>query len=67
MSENVLIGKIIMIVYMVGEKDYQGKTGTVTHIDGLGQLHGTWGGLAIVPGVDKFITINKEEEEDDVE
>lgn len=31
-----------------------GKTGTVTSIDSIGQLHGTWGGLAVIPGIDEF-------------
>lgn len=26
---------------------YNGKTGTVNHIDDRGQIHGTWGGLAL--------------------
>ena len=42
--------------------DYQatllnGKEGIIEHIDSLGQLHGSWGGLAIIPGVDDFILI----------
>lgn len=37
--------------------DYAGRTGTITHIDDLGQLHGTWGGCAVIPGVDKFEVI----------
>lgn len=36
---------------------YNGKTGTVTLVDSLGQLHGTWGGLALIPGVDEFKVI----------
>ena len=30
------------------------KTGTVIYIDALGQLHGTWGCLVIIPKEDKF-------------
>lgn len=33
---------------------YNGKTGTVQFIDGIGQLHGTWGSLAVIPGYDTF-------------
>lgn len=33
---------------------YAGRTGTVEFIDSIGQLHGTWGGLAIIPEVDEF-------------
>ncbi|MCZ0950755.1 hypothetical protein N7T98_25595 [Pseudomonas syringae pv. tomato] len=29
--------------------EYRGKTGTVKFIDVTGALHGTWGGLAILP------------------
>lgn len=35
-------------------KEFNGKTGIVTHVDGAGQIHGTWGGLAIIPEIDKF-------------
>lgn len=36
---------------------YNGKTGRVNHIDDQGQIHGTWGGLAVIPGVDEFIIL----------
>lgn len=36
---------------------YNGEEGVVESIDSLGQLHGTWGGLAIIPEVDEFIVI----------
>jgi hypothetical protein len=26
----------------------------IEHIDGIGQLHGTWSGLAIIPEADNF-------------
>ena len=35
-------------------RSYNGKEGTITHIDSIGQLHGTWGGLAIIPEIDIF-------------
>ena len=37
---------------------YNGRSGVVEHIDSMGQLHGTWGGLAIIPGVDDFEVID---------
>ena len=37
---------------------YNGRIGTVTHIDDAGQLHGTWGGLAVIPWEDEFEIIN---------
>ena len=54
-----LIGKKIRIIEMQGEPQYTNKTGVVEHIDGIGQLHGTWGGLAVVPSVDKFEIIDE--------
>jgi hypothetical protein len=39
-------------------KEYAGKEGVVEHIDDLGQLHGTWGGLALIPSVDKYLKIS---------
>ena len=58
---NVQIGDIIRIIRMedAGGRDiqatcYAGRTGTVEFIDSIGQLHGTWGGLAIIPEVDDF-------------
>lgn len=44
---NVQIGDTIRIIEMVGESNYTGKTGVVTHIDDVGQIHGTWGGCAL--------------------
>ena len=48
------IGDKIVIIAMRGEPDYTGKLGIVTRIDSLGQIHGTWGGLAIIPELDDF-------------
>lgn len=39
---------------MDGEVDYTDKVGTITLIDDAGQLHGTWGGCALIPFVDEF-------------
>lgn len=49
-----MIGKIIRIIYMDGEPKYTGREGEVTSVDDMGQLHGTWGGLAVIPGTDDF-------------
>lgn len=35
-------------------REYNGREGEITHIDSMGQLHGTWGGLAVCPEVDKI-------------
>lgn len=48
------VGKKIEILSMDGEPRYSGRIGTVTSEDDIGQLHGTWGGLAVLPGVDSF-------------
>lgn len=34
------------------DSSYNGRTGFVKFIDDAGQLHGTWGGLAIIPKQD---------------
>lgn len=59
--DKINIGDTILIVRMDddGGKDlqakrYDGKTGVVESIDSLGQIHGTWGGLALIPGTDEF-------------
>lgn len=33
---------------------YNGREGVVRDIDSLGQLHGSWGGLAVIPEEDEF-------------
>lgn len=33
---------------------YNGREGVVRRIDDAGQLHGTWGGLAVIPWEDEF-------------
>ena len=41
------------------DNTYIGREGVVEHIDSMGQLHGTWGGLAVIPGEDKFVIIER--------
>lgn len=55
----VKVGDTIRIEYMDGEPQYSGREGVVKSIDDIGQLHGTWGGLAVVPGTDNFIIIGQ--------
>jgi hypothetical protein len=43
------VGDRVKILEMKGEPRYSGREGIVTSIDSIGQLHGTWGGLAIQP------------------
>ncbi len=54
------VGDTIKIIHLKGEDDrYDGRTGIVEHIDGIGQLHGTWGSLAVIPEEDEFIVIGR--------
>ena len=46
------IGDKIRIINMKGEDHYNGREGVIEYIDGLDQLHGTWGDLAIIPEED---------------
>lgn len=48
------VGDKIRIVEMVGEPNYNGKVGTIELIDDIGQIHGTWGGLAVHADEDKI-------------
>ncbi len=55
----VLIGDKIKIIHMKGEPHYKDREDVVTHIDDAGQIHGTWGGCAIIPEIDNFIILNE--------
>lgn len=55
----VEVGDKIRIDYMEGEPRYSGREGIVRSIDDMGQIHGSWGGLAIIPGSDSFTIIEK--------
>ena len=49
------VGQRIRIIHLEGEDTrYDGKEGVIEYIDGIGQLHGTWGNLAIIPEADDF-------------
>lgn len=52
-----LIGKRIRIDYMNGEPQYAGRIGTVELVDDACQLHGTWGGCAVIPGEDSYTVL----------
>ena len=56
-----LIGKRIRIVSMDDElrgEEYKGREGIVVHVDSMGQLHGTWGSLAVIPETDRFVVLD---------
>lgn len=52
------VGDTIKIIEMSGEPHYSGRVGVVERIDSIGQLHGTWGGLAVVPEEDSYEVLN---------
>ena len=56
---NIKIGDTIKIIKMEGEPQYTNRKGIVTHIDDAGQIHGTWGGCAIIPKIDKYIIVQR--------
>ena len=58
------VGDKIIINYMEGEPNYWGREGIVTSIDSMGYLHGTWGGLAVLPNEDDYTLIKKNEIEE---
>ena len=39
------------------DDSYPGREGEVKYIDDIGQLHGTWGFLAVVPESDEFVVL----------
>lgn len=53
------VGDTIRIVRMEGEPQYNGRVGEITHIDDIGQLHGTWGGCAVIPETDIVEMVEK--------
>ena len=55
----VKIGDKLRIIEMGGEPQYTGKEGTVEYIDDAGQIHGTWGGCALIPEEDVWEIINE--------
>jgi hypothetical protein len=56
MNENIIVnvGDYIKIIKMKDEPQYTNREGMVTHIDDAGQIHGTWGGCAVIPEVDTY-------------
>ena len=50
----VKVGDKIRIINMKGEPQYTNKIGVVYYVDDLGQIHGSWGGCALIPEEDEF-------------
>ena len=55
----IKVGDKLRIVHMDGEPQYCGKEGIVERIDDIGQIHGSWGGCALIPGVDQFEVVEE--------
>ena len=52
------VGMIVFIIHIVDDsEDYFGRVGVIEKIDDIGQLHGSWGGLALIPNVDEFVVV----------
>lgn len=62
-AHGVRVGDTIRITKLDDPYDnsYVGREGVVESIDSMGQLHGTWGGLAVIPGEDGFVVIRHNE------
>ena len=60
---NVKVGDTIKIISMKDEPHYKDRVGVITHIDDAGQIHGTWGGCAIIPGLDTFEMIKRKSDQ----
>lgn len=55
-NDSAEVGDALVIIELKGEKtdEYMGRFGIITSIDDIGQLHGTWGGLAVIPQEDIY-------------
>ena len=51
----------VHIIKMVGEPQYNGREGYATYIDDMGQIHGTWGGLALQPNFKNYRIVKEKE------
>lgn len=58
-GDTVNVGDTIKIWNMAGEPHYNGCVGVVEYIDDRGQLHGTWGGCAVIIGIDHIEVIKE--------
>lgn len=56
---DVKVGDLIEIDEMFDEPQYRSKTGIVQYIDDIKQIHGTWGGCALIPDIDEFHVVRK--------
>ena len=56
--DGALVGRTIEKIVMKGEPNYSGRIGTIELIDDMGQLHGSWGGCAVILGEDSYRIID---------
>lgn len=56
------VGDTIEILYVSGIPSLTNKVGVVEFYDSMGQMHGTWGRLVIIPGEDKYRIIEEKTE-----
>ena len=59
MNKTDYLGKTIVIITMKDEPTYSGRIGVVKHVDDMNNLHGTWGGLAVIPDYDSFVVVKE--------
>ena len=66
-KENTKVGTLVQIVQLKDEPvaPLYGRTGIVEFIDDAGQIHGTWGSLAILPDVDNWLVLKNDKQEGD--
>ena len=57
--KDVKVGDRLRIVEMKDEPQYTGREGIVKYIDDAGQIHGTWGGCALISGLDEFVIVKE--------
>lgn len=62
MNKNPKVGDYIRIKHLLNEDNrYDNRVGEIKYIDDAGQLHGTWGGLAVLEDDDyEILPMNKE-------
>lgn len=58
-KQRLKVGAKVLILEMQNESQYNGKFGIVEHIDDIGQIHGTWGGCALIPNTDIYYIFDK--------
>ena len=57
--KDVKVGDRLRVIEMKDEPQYTGREGVFKYIDDAGQIHGTWGGCALIPGIDKYVVIKE--------